>query len=482
MKKQLGGFLAIFVILLLFFSKATNASADVDSPKLYLDGRPLSVQTGPVIIQDSTMIPLRVIVEQLEFKVSWSKTTKEVRIEKGNNHLLLTINDRKVLVNDEEETLEVPPMLIHDTTMIPLRFVAEQFGLKVVWAKQDRSIYLTNSNNSEIPDYENMKHTGTNFSEPSFDKTIAKGELQSITYDGQEKIVHVKFKGTIAPVSSFLLDQPDRVVIDLPNAVLAANANRAADQPEMQDESAVQANGKLLNIRYSQFSDKPSVVRIVLDIAPHVKYELTQNAEEIQIKLLEQDESSSAVINETDERNKIFKVVIDSGHGAKDSGAVGITGYLEKDYNLSLALKVKSLLEKEEHIEVYLTRTDDTFVELADRAAFANNLEADLFISLHANSLPGSGASGTETFYYSPQSKKLGEIIQKHIVAVIGLPDRGVKSAGYVVIKRTKMPAVLIESAFLSNKKDEAILRDGKKQQEIAEAIVMGIKEYLHLS
>ncbi|MCM3701627.1 N-acetylmuramoyl-L-alanine amidase [Paenibacillus macerans] len=420
-------------------------------------------------------------------------------IENGNTHLLLTIDHHKVLVDNKEETLEIPPMLIRDTAMVPLRFVAERFGLNVVWLQQDRSIYLTNNDNAEISDHQDMENPASNLSDPLEEATIARGELQSITYDEQETI-HIKFTGTMTPVSSFLLDHPDRLVVDLPNTILAADfssahvssldrtvivqsdADEPADQPKIADGSDLQVNGKLLDIRYSQFSDQPSVVRIVLDVAPHVKYELTQNAEEIQIKLLEQEESSNTTTNETDSGNKIFKVVIDPGHGAKDPGATGITGYLEKDYNLSLSLKVKNLLENEEQIETYLTRNDDTFVELADRAAFANNLDADLFISLHANSLPGSGASGTETFYYSSQSKKLGEIIQKHVVAVIGLPDRGVKSAGYVVIKQTKMPAVLMESAFLSNKKDEAILKDDKKQQEIAEAIVEGIKEYLQIS
>ncbi|MCM3701628.1 copper amine oxidase N-terminal domain-containing protein [Paenibacillus macerans] len=81
MKKQFGGFFLLFVLMFLFFSNSPHAGAVADSPKLYLDGRPLSTQSGPVIFQDTTMLPLRAIAEQLGFKVSWSNSTKEVRLK-----------------------------------------------------------------------------------------------------------------------------------------------------------------------------------------------------------------------------------------------------------------------------------------------------------------------------------------------------------------------------------------------------------------
>lgn len=172
-------------------------------------------------------------------------------------------------------------------------------------------------------------------------------------------------------------------------------------------------------------------------------------------------------------------VVLDAGHGAKDSGAVGVTGKYEKNFNLAIVLKTAALLKKESNIDVVLTRSDDTFLELKDRAAMANNLKADLFISVHANSSASSAASGTETYYQREASKALAKVMHKYLVEATGLSDRGVRYGNFHVIRETKMPAVLLEVGYLSNKKDETLLFTEALQNKVAASIVSGIKEYL---
>ena len=170
---------------------------------------------------------------------------------------------------------------------------------------------------------------------------------------------------------------------------------------------------------------------------------------------------------------KIFKVVIDAGHGDKDPGAISLSKKTEKSYNLAVALKVNELLKKEPpQIQPIMTRSDDTFIELNERAEIANRIGADLFLAVHANSLPGSAATGTETYYSRPNSKALADIIHRRLLGATGLADRKVQKADFVVIKKTTMPAVLTESGFLTNAKDEAILFSEQKQYEIAQALV----------
>lgn len=128
-----------------------------------------------------------------------------------------------------------------------------------------------------------------------------------------------------------------------------------------------------------------------------------------------------------------------------------------------------------------LTRSDDTFLELKDRAAMANNLNADLFISVHANSSGSSAASGTETYYQRESSKALANVMHKYLVQATGLSNRGVRYGNFHVIRETKMPAVLLEVGYLSNKGDESLLFTESLQNKVAAGMVSGIKEYLGL-
>lgn len=125
-----------------------------------------------------------------------------------------------------------------------------------------------------------------------------------------------------------------------------------------------------------------------------------------------------------------------------------------------------------------LTRSDDTFLALAERVKVAQKINADIFISIHANSGPAA-ATGVETYYSRSVSKELANIMHKYLVQTSGLKDRGVKMASLHVTRETTMPAVLLEGGFLSNKSDEAVLFTENFQNNVAKGIVAGIKEYL---
>lgn len=183
-------------------------------------------------------------------------------------------------------------------------------------------------------------------------------------------------------------------------------------------------------------------------------------------------------------------IVIDPGHGGTSKGAVGRdkdSVVYEKDVNLAIAQRVQALLQKEK-ATVTMTREDDSTVDLYDRPKLANEKGADFFISIHCDSTPKpNSASGTTTYYHAsdPDGRALAQAIQKHLAAVTGLPNRGVQTdtaiyqSGFAVLRRSEMPAVLIEVAYINNEKDRAKLKDPKFQQKVAEAIVAGLKAYI---
>ncbi|WP_251551922.1 Ig-like domain-containing protein [Neobacillus muris] len=208
-------------------------------------------------------------------------------------------------------------------------------------------------------------------------------------------------------------------------------------------------------------------------------------------------------VNTLPETTVIFKqvfttVFLDPGHGGSDPGAIG-GGYRESDLNLAVAKKVQSLLVDRGYT-VYMSRNDDTFVELLDRSEMANNLAADIFISIHHNST-GAGptsASGIESYFYKynpdypskinvdmhnnperiSKSMTLANIIQNNMVEYTGANNRGTDGQSFAVIREAAMPATLLELGFINNASERQKLVADSYQNTLAKAIADGIDEY----
>jgi N-acetylmuramoyl-L-alanine amidase len=219
---------------------------------------------------------------------------------------------------------------------------------------------------------------------------------------------------------------------------------------------------------------------------------------------------------------KIGRIVLDPGHGGHDLGTVGPGGLLEKDLVLSLAFKLKTILEQKLGAEVILTRDKDIFVSLEKRTEIANQSRADLFISIHANSSRYRSTSGVETYYLdfaktdserevaarenagsgnsisdlenlvkqitqadkSAESKELASLIQNKLyreskTIFTSTRNRGVRRAPFVVLIGANMPSILTEVAFLSNPKDEKLLNREKNRDHLVDALFSGIEDYM---
>lgn len=177
-----------------------------------------------------------------------------------------------------------------------------------------------------------------------------------------------------------------------------------------------------------------------------------------------------------------MKICIDPGHGGYDPGAVNHNvGVTEK----ALALKIAALVGGElatRGYDVFFTRELDTFIPLGFRTKIANNEKADLFISIHLNAAADPAAQGIETWYYegSRTSERLAAIVQRELKDQFLAKNRGIKSTrGFYVLKHTAMPAILVETGFITNDHDIAYLVNKVHQKEIATAISNAVDEFV---
>jgi len=219
---------------------------------------------------------------------------------------------------------------------------------------------------------------------------------------------------------------------------------------------------------------------------------------------------------------KIGRIVLDPGHGGRDTGTIGPSGLLEKDLVLQVAKELQKLLEEKLGAQVILTRSDDSFVSLEERTVIANQQQADLFVSIHANSSTVRSVSGVETYFLDfartdsarevaarenatsdrnirdlqdliqkialadklQESRELASNIQKNLYGAVRkmIPtaqNRGVRSAPFIVLIGAHMPSVLAELAFISNPRDEKLLKKEANQQSLAEALFQGVEGYM---
>lgn len=227
------------------------------------------------------------------------------------------------------------------------------------------------------------------------------------------------------------------------------------------------------------------------------------------------------------QNNAKFRVVLDAGHGGNDFGAT-YHGYVEKNNALNVALKVGRILEKDAGTQVIYTRKTDVFIPLDERADIANKSKADIFVSIHCNANKNLAASGSETYVmgvtrnaanlevakkenevvtlekdykvkydgydpkspesvigmtliqeeYLEQSIELAAGVQDQFDTKVGRKNRGVKQAGFLVLRKIYMPRILIEMGFVSNKEEGAFLSSDEGQEKIAEAIANAILDY----
>jgi N-acetylmuramoyl-L-alanine amidase len=263
----------------------------------------------------------------------------------------------------------------------------------------------------------------------------------------------------------------------------------------------------------------------VLELLSDLGYRVAYRPELDQVQFRQQADDLSGAL--TGERNKwaFDVIVIDPGHGGKDPGAIGSKKTKEKDITLQVAKRLKPLLENRLHVRVVMTRDKDKFVPLSERGNIANSAGGKLFVSLHCNAARNRRARGIETYFLAParreralqvalaensvihyeetttqypdltdegyiltamaqshfmkESEYLASVVQNETSRALNLPNRGVDQAGFYVLIGASMPGILFEMGFISNKKEEMLLRSAEFQKELAEALLKSIEAFI---
>lgn len=531
--------LALLVLLLIPGWAAAASSATEEAVNLMIGGQAVTPDVPPVIKSGRTLVPVRVIAEGLGADVAWNEAKRTAVITRGTTQLSLTLDSRTALLNGKQVKLDTPPVISQQRMLLPLRFVGESLGITVGWDNSSRTVIANETPqvtlNGRAPEKaiklyqvsdtmymsadavaEQVGQKGFVWNRPERGMTIDSqlvlpieqvedelggsitwnkkknlleierlNRLTGVTKDGDR--VHIEMKLPVQ-ANSFVLTGPHRIVLDLPQTALADDLveelkkneengsigeseerKQAASSGEEDEQSAASEPKEeplIASLRYSQYSASPETVRVVIELNQKSEYNLAYTKDGIEVKLTPKPKKTG------------YLIVVDAGHGGKDPGALGVAGNHEKDYTLAVANKVVALLKQYPEFQVVPVRTTDVFYELSERVAIANELEADLFLSIHANSFPKPTTGGTETFYYNANSKTFAQLVHKHLQGATQFPDRGVKASGFYVIKNTKMPAVLTETGFLSNPQENALLTSPAFQDKIAKALVEAIREY----
>lgn len=532
MKKVLC-FLMFFIILL---GKIPSFAEDI---ALYLDGKKVMCDPAPIIAEGRTLIPARALFEDMGATVEWLKDLRQVEVLYKDTNIKMTIDSKTAVVNNKAIGLDVPPTIISGRTMIPLRFVGEAIGAEVLWNGDTRRIDITSPSEnmgaaegeepsskptviiSELEFLKKQDHDVLSFSASGkytlktmnlnnpqrlvFDIQGANFENGNLrfedgdsaririgSHDGYARIVaesdapirYIYSDNGGAVNIKFYQDKKnfdflggnEKQIIFPDGAVLTASSDDKTVTVKVRGVSLEDENINVGDSLVSSISVAGNTVTAVLKMQAEAKVEGNK------VTLLYSEEEKDEI------KPKENLVVLDAGHGGSDPGSLGYNEdkteiiAKEKDMNLKITLMVEKMLN-ERGIKTYLTRSDDTYVSLADRADVANKKNASLFVSIHNNSIPDPDYKGSMVLYYSTSSagKTLASNILSKMTKAAGTIDRGLRDGtNMAVIRRTNMPAVIVECGCLTNSEELSNLMDDLFLEKLAFGITEGIVKTLN--
>jgi N-acetylmuramoyl-L-alanine amidase len=485
--------------LLVLIAAASGAAAQEPVVVTYDDDRTPESLSAWTLSGEGDMLFFRANDVARLFRATqfWNATSRKVVLGVGKTCFILTVDTRVVVIDGEPVMLHSPFRYDSGFVMIPLEFILDVASHYTAWtfswAADTRTLSVGGFGyNVDSIQFSSSANRST--------ATITLGEPLMYHMDANTPgLVRLKLYGGRVDARAFT-QRERRGLIE---GVRAEQSERDAFI-----YFAVERN--ISRIRIDREDDPDRIVLVLekgdLPEIPDTDFEGRQVVEIV-------DESSA-------ERRTIDikTVVIDPGHGGKDYGKTGTSGLLEKDVNLMVSVAVRERIEDELGLEVVLTREDDRLLALNRRTEIANEAGADLLISVHCNSWFSERTGGFEAYFLSParseseralaryenaagdpvadtpngdidfiiwdlvqneyinESSTFAEFIQKEMNDRLTVRNRGVKQANFVVLQGAKMPAVLIETAFLSNPSEVAMLADPDFHRLVADGIVEAIR------
>jgi len=460
---------------------------------IYLDGHPEGA-LEILYLYDLPYVSLVSLAEEFEGSLYWAPVTRKMVLRLHGRRFTVTVHNTTVLLDDRVLNLPSEPLFHGGSVYVPaepfFHLLGDVFSHRLRW-DPGRAIVVASPGETNI--------TGVVIEERTNGTLVTVAITDSLSVEettSEPSWLHLSLKGGT-------LD-PDRI---------------AGTRPK----------GDVQEIRVQQYEEYAQISLLLSDRV--VKYDVLppEGGGRIEVAL-----RRAHKIQVDRERIVFHTIVIDPGHGGKDPGAIGPGGTQEKEITLDVAERLAYLLEKNLKVRVVMTRSEDDFVSLTDRVRIAQRSRGTLFISLHCNSIRNRQAGGTETYFLSEakteearevarrenaslrfewplgeiveedfvlrdlsllvpdilgdmasdqslkESQDLAALVQSEIVRASGLKDRGVKQAGFYVMKGTlaTMPSVLVEMAFLSNPYEEKLLKRTSFRKSIARAIYWSIKAF----
>ncbi|MBR0596692.1 N-acetylmuramoyl-L-alanine amidase family protein [Sinanaerobacter chloroacetimidivorans] len=456
-------FTIAFLFIMVFctiMGKTVAAAATPADVKLVINNEQVTADVMPFIQNDRTLVPARAVFEALGGTVNWDQSNYIVTIEYDGVIVILKINDTVATVNGRNKTLDVPATIKNGRTMIPVRFVAEELGFLVGWINSTRTVTITSSEKTDV--------------RPVITGYVTEVSVEEGTSNKENTIVTVQMSEPLkAPedYSTMNLTSPDRFVLDVKNFLVDSKVSGLTYD---------QKDSPLTAVRVSAYNE--NAVRIVCDLkeatTPTVSLSADGKTLTISFRTL------STYFNPMDDGKLV--VMLDPGHGESTAGKRSPDGTLkEYEFNRTVANKMKNILEAQ-GIEVLLTVNDDSDPSLANRCESANNSDADIFVSIHANAF-GNGKEwttpkGWEIYHYqgSVLGNRLAAAISSSNFPEIGILNRGIKTGNLYVIKNTYIPAVLIEHGFFTNIEEVELLKSDEWRDKAAQYNAEGIMNFLN--
>lgn len=444
-------------ILLAFVMCITMTSAyaaEANQVSLNLDGKKIETEVAPVIVESRTLIPVRALFEGSGGKVTWvAEKPSDITIEYEGKVIKLVTNSKIALVDGTEKTMDVAAQLFPgDRVMIPVRFVAEELDFGVDWDNETRTVLITSPN------------TVPTITTPNAVRSNVKS--LSVSANGKYHRVTVKADGPMVGHTENQLDNPSRFFVDLKGFDMKANPATM----EYHETTSV-----IKGVRASQLDAQTT--RVVVDLktmsVPKISFSANKQEMYLDFELLPFNPMADGKL----------VVMLDPGHGKETGGKRSFDESLfEYEFNRDVARRLTTLLQQA-GIEVLTTAPTDVDTSLADRCALANNSNADIFVSIHANAFgtTWNNANGWEVYTYKKGgiAEELAKSVHTASMPKLGITDRGVKESNLYVLRNTNMPAILIEHGFYTNKTELALLKSDAFRQKCAEADAAGIINFL---
>jgi N-acetylmuramoyl-L-alanine amidase len=434
-----------------------------------------------IIQNGNAFVSAKQIAEVLELKLEWVEHEAKVVLKNRENLFEIYLKERKISHNHSFRDWDGKIIVYENQTYIPFRTIAEDLGFQVIWVGEMNMVVVSKDENW-------------------ISETVHQLEIKSLT-DGYHKegarwdYFRMDLEGAFSHRWS-MMEDPHLLILDI-------SSEKNTSMPRISAKHLRHIKG----FKVQELYDGTFRVVLYMEEAQDYFLDVTENSLELFLGMdalerrnlrnmtsrgsagrLEEDatlgegeeESKTLDANNPDVPLRDLLIVIDPGHGGREPGATA-GGVMEKDLNLDVSFRLSRILQ-DKGARTFMTRQSDVFVSLSDRAKMANDMDAQLFISVHNNALTPS-ANGTETLYNEKDrglSKSLAIEIQKQLMHSLGLRDRGiVERQELAVLRRTKMPAVIVEPGFISNRLEREFLLKEDTKDKVAMAIYEGILEYL---